>query len=133
MGIDIITRRREWSVLEKAALLAEVDASGGKAAVVARRHGMLESVPYDWRSARFGRGRARDITGGTVSCVRRRCTMVLEIPRAAQTGAVMPPPRGRTTTTSVKARRRSASLGCPGGPQVLLDLDDRLGVGESPR
>jgi transposase len=51
-GIEIITRRRKWSSSEKAALLAEVDSSGGKVAVVARRHGMSESVLYNWRSAR---------------------------------------------------------------------------------
>ena len=47
-GIEIITRRRKWSASEKAALLSEVDASGGKVAVVARRHGMSESVLYNW-------------------------------------------------------------------------------------
>lgn len=52
MEIEIITRRRKWSASAKAALLAEVDASGGKVAVVARRHGMSESVLYNWRSAR---------------------------------------------------------------------------------
>ena len=48
---EIITRRRRWSAAEKAALLAEVEAAGGKVAVVARRHGMSESVLYNWRSA----------------------------------------------------------------------------------
>jgi len=48
---EIITRRRRWSAAEKAALLAEVAAEGGKVAVVARRHGMSESVLYNWRSA----------------------------------------------------------------------------------
>ena len=48
---EIITRRREWSAAEKAALLAEVEAEGGKVAIVARRHGMSESVLYNWRSA----------------------------------------------------------------------------------
>ena len=52
MGIEIITRRRKWSASEKAALLAEVDAPGGKVAVVARRHRMSESVHYNWRSVR---------------------------------------------------------------------------------
>jgi len=48
---EIITRRRRWRAAEKAALLAEVAAEGGKVAVVARRHGMSESVLYNWRSA----------------------------------------------------------------------------------
>jgi transposase len=47
----VITRRRRWSAAEKAALLAEVEAEGGKVAVVARRHGVSESLLYNWRSA----------------------------------------------------------------------------------
>ena len=37
-GSEIITRRRKWKSAEKAALLAEVEAEGGKVVVVARRH-----------------------------------------------------------------------------------------------
>ena len=51
-GSEIITRRRKWNASEKSALLAEVAAAGGKVSVVARRHGMSESVLYNWRSAR---------------------------------------------------------------------------------
>ena len=36
---------------EKAALLAEVEAEGGKVTVVARRHRISESVLYNWRAA----------------------------------------------------------------------------------
>ena len=45
-------RRRIRSLEEKAALLAEVDAEGGKVRLVARRHGISESLLYNWRSAR---------------------------------------------------------------------------------
>jgi transposase len=48
---EIITRRRKWSAAEKAALLAEVAAEGGKVAPVARRHGVSESVLYGWRAS----------------------------------------------------------------------------------
>ena len=51
-GSEIITRRRKWQPAEKAALLAEVEAEGGKVVVVARRHGISESLLYNWRSAR---------------------------------------------------------------------------------
>ncbi len=51
-GSEIITRRRKWGPAEKAALLAEVEAEGGKVVVVARRHGISESLLYNWRSAR---------------------------------------------------------------------------------
>jgi transposase len=53
--VDILgpsDRRRIWSAEEKAALLAEVDAEGGKVRLVARRHRISESLLYNWRSAR---------------------------------------------------------------------------------
>lgn len=40
----IIARRRKWSAPAKAALLAEIEAEGGKVSVVARRHGVSESL-----------------------------------------------------------------------------------------
>jgi transposase len=53
--VEIITtrveRRRKWTAQEKAALLAEVQAEGGKVTVVARRHRIAESVLYSWRAA----------------------------------------------------------------------------------
>jgi transposase-like protein len=49
---EIAVRRRKWSRAEKAALLAEIDAEGGKVPAVARRHGLSESLLYNWRSAR---------------------------------------------------------------------------------
>ena len=48
---EIITRRRKWNPAQKSALLAEVEAAGGRVAVVARRHGISESLLYNWRSA----------------------------------------------------------------------------------
>ena len=49
--IGRVERRRKWTVQEKAALLAEVDAEGGKVRVVARRHRISESLLYNWRAA----------------------------------------------------------------------------------
>ncbi len=46
-----VERRRKWTTEEKAALLAEVEAEGGKVAVVARRHRVSESLLYNCRSA----------------------------------------------------------------------------------
>ena len=46
-----VERRRKWTAEEKVALLAEVEAEGGKVAVVARRHRVSESLLYNWRSA----------------------------------------------------------------------------------
>jgi transposase len=42
-----IARRRKWSEEEKTALLAEVEAAGGKVSVVARRHQVAESLLYN--------------------------------------------------------------------------------------
>jgi transposase len=48
---EIVARRRKWSAEEKAALLAEVEAEGGRISVVARRHGISNSLIYNWRAA----------------------------------------------------------------------------------
>jgi transposase len=47
-----VERRRRWTAQEKATLLAEIDAEGGKVRLVARRHRIAESVLYNWRAAR---------------------------------------------------------------------------------
>lgn len=47
-----VERRRRWTAQEKAALLAEVDAEGGRVRLVARRHRVAESLLYNWRAAR---------------------------------------------------------------------------------
>src|SRR5262249_377926 len=48
---EIVTRRRKWTADEKAVLLAEVEAEGGKVKLVARRHGISESLVDNWSSA----------------------------------------------------------------------------------
>jgi transposase-like protein len=50
-GVELITRRRKWSPTQEAALLEEIEAEGGKVAAVARRHGISDSLLYNWRSA----------------------------------------------------------------------------------
>jgi transposase-like protein len=74
-----VDRRRQWTPEEKAALLAEMEASGGQVSVVARRHGISKSLLYNWRStwkaaARGGPGLDRDAanTGGIYPARRRR-------------------------------------------------------------
>lgn len=52
MEIIRTERRRRYSDAEKAALLAEVEAGGSTIAEVARRHGMAESLLYNWRANR---------------------------------------------------------------------------------
>jgi transposase len=49
--VEVFLRRRKWTPAEKAALLAEIEAEGGRVSVVARRHGISDSLLYNWRSA----------------------------------------------------------------------------------
>jgi transposase len=60
-----VERRRKWTAEEKAALLAEVEAEGGKVAVVARRHRISESVLYNWRAALKSAAAARQVPVAT--------------------------------------------------------------------
>jgi transposase len=46
-----VERRRLWTAEEKAALLTEVEAEGGRVSLVARRHRISKSLLYNWRSA----------------------------------------------------------------------------------
>ena len=62
MEVDVLVpsgRRRIWSAAEKAALLAEIDAEGGKVRLVARRRQISESLLYNSRSARKAAARSR--------------------------------------------------------------------------
>jgi transposase len=56
-----VERRRKWTAQEKAALLAEVEAEGGKVTVVARRHRVSESILYNWRAALKAAAAARQV------------------------------------------------------------------------
>ena len=46
-----VERRRKWTAEDKAALMAELAAEGGKVSVVAQRHRIAESLLYNWRAA----------------------------------------------------------------------------------
>ncbi len=50
-GEVVVERRRQWTPEQKAALVGEVEAEGGRVSVVARRHGISASLLYNWRSA----------------------------------------------------------------------------------
>ena len=49
-GEVVVERRRQWTPAEKVALMAEVEAEGGRLSVVGRRHGISTSLLYNWRS-----------------------------------------------------------------------------------
>jgi len=46
-----VERRRQWTLEEKAALMAEVEAAGGQVSAVARRHGITPNLLFRWRKA----------------------------------------------------------------------------------
>jgi transposase len=51
VGGRVIKCRRKWRPTQKAALLDEAESNGGKVLVVAQRHGISESLLYNYRSA----------------------------------------------------------------------------------
>jgi hypothetical protein len=57
-----VERRRKRTAEEKTAPLAEVEADGGKVAVVARRRRISESVLYNWRAALKATAAARQVS-----------------------------------------------------------------------
>jgi transposase len=118
-----VERRRKWTAEEKAALLAEVEAEGGKVAVVARRHRVSESLLYNWRSA------------WKTSAALARTPQPLEfVPlgvfgRAGDEGPAMlaapadvpSPERSRRTTMTMEERVGVIEVALPGGARVRVD------------
>jgi transposase len=66
-----VERRRKWSIEEKAALIAEVEAEGGGVKLVAQRHRISESLLYNWRAE--GRGDCGRFLGSGGVCAAGRC------------------------------------------------------------
>ena len=64
-----VERRRKWTIEEKTALIAEVEAEGGKVKLVARRHRISESLVYNWRSAWIAAASAAIGSSGAVAFV----------------------------------------------------------------
>lgn len=50
-------RRRRWSAVEKARIVAEMAAPGARVAEIARRHGLSRSLLYAWRRTASREGR----------------------------------------------------------------------------
>ena len=119
--VDILgpsDRRRIRSLEEKAALLAEVDAEGGKVRLVARRHGISENLLYNWRSARkaaaVAAGAAEDVQFvpvGTVQGNASRGPALLAPPEPAS--APEPPP--------ADGKGGSIEITLPTGARVSVD------------
>ncbi len=113
-----IERRRIWSAREKAALLAEVDAEGGKVSLVARRHRISESLLYNWRSAR----KAAAVTAGAAEHVAFVPVGVIE---SADSGDIerlaLPTPEPSRPRLSSDGKAGAIEIAMPNGARICVD------------
>lgn len=120
--VDILRpsdRRRIWSAQEKAALLAEIDAEGGKVRLVARRHQISESLLYNWRSAR----KAAAVAIGAPENVEFLPVGVIDGPRSGIPPMLSPPcpepaPQQPLTT---EGKAGSIEIALPNGTRISVD------------
>lgn len=113
-----VERRRVWTADEKAALLAEIDAAGGKVRLVARRHRISESVLYNWRAAR----KAAAVAMGAPETVEFIPVGLIE--GSASDGPVMPVPPGPEPVQQPPAamcRSGSIEIMLPNGARISVD------------
>jgi transposase len=111
-------RRRIWGAQEKASLLAEVDAEGGNVRLVARRHGISESLLYNWRSARkaaaVAAGAPEDVTFVPVGVVEDK------VPRGP-TLLAPPEPASAPEFAPVEGKAGLIEIVLPGGARIGVD------------
>ena len=112
--IGRIERRRKWSAEEKAALLAEVEAEGGKVKLVARRHRISESLLYNWRSAR------KATAAGPVGAVKFVPLGVLG-DAGNMVPAMLPAPEAPPLRRANEARAGAIEIALPNGSRVSVD------------
>ncbi len=121
--IDILgpsDRRRVRSAQEKAALLAEVDAEGGKVRLVARRHNISESLLYNWRWAR----KAAAVAMGAPENVEFIPAGIIEGPASRAMSAVVPavPEPESVPATAPSADKTGAiEITLPNGTRLAVD------------
>lgn len=109
---EVVTRRRKWTPEQKAALLAEVEAEGGRVALVARRHGISESLLYNWRSAWKAASATHD--SEPVAFVQIGMIGRDEGPAMLVNPDQAPPPSGTTRVGMIE-------IDLPNGAQVRVD------------
>jgi transposase len=114
-SLDILgpsNRRRIWSAEEKAALLAEIDAEGGKVRLVARRQRIAESLLYNWRSAR----KAAAVAMGAPEDVEFIPVGVIEgSARRGPTMLALPTPEPAPQSPSAEGKIGSIEIALPNG------------------
>jgi transposase len=109
-----VERRRRWTIEEKAALLAEVEAEGGKVKLVARRHRVSESLLYNWRSAWKAAAAAAVGPSGSVEFV------PLGVFGNA-TPPMLPPPERSRSRPPGESRAGGIEIALPNGSRVSVD------------
>lgn len=119
--VDILgpsDRRRIRSAQEKAALLAEIDAEGGKVRLVARRHGISESLLYNWRSAR----KAAAVAMGASHDVEFMPVGVVDAQSSCRP-ALLAPPDSEPTLAPAPAASKAGSIeiALPNGTRISVD------------
>ena len=111
-----VERRRKWTIEEKAALIAEVEAEGGKVRLVARRHRVSESLLYNWRSAWKAAAAAAIGSSEAVEFV------PLGVFGEANNGAPsMLPPPAPPRSRQPESRAGAIEIALPNGSRVSVD------------
>jgi transposase len=112
-----VERRRKWTIEEKAALIAEVEAEGGKVKLVARRHGMSESLLYNWRSAWKAAAAAAVGPSGSVEFV----PLGIFGETGHEAPAMLPPPEPSRSRQPGASRAGAIEIALPNGSRVSVD------------
>jgi transposase len=113
-----IERRRQWTADEKAALMAEVAAEGGKVAVVARRHRISPSLLYNWRSA------AKSAATATQAATALKFMPLGVFDHGAAAAPAMLPPRASEPSSASRSGKDDAGaieITLPNGARVCVD------------
>jgi transposase len=110
-----VERRRKWSIEEKAALIAEVEAEGGKVKLVAQRHRISESLLYNWRAA----WKAAAAAGSSAAVAFVPLGVVGEADSAAP--ALLAPPEPPSSPRRGEARAGAIEIALPDGSRVSVD------------
>src|SRR5580704_16373866 len=121
MEVDVVgrsDRRRMWRAGVEAALLAEIDAEGGKVRLVARRRQISESLLYNWRSAR----KAAAVAMGAPENTEFIPVGIIEAP--ATRGPAMlalPAPGPAPQSPSAEGKTGAIEIALPNGARVSVD------------
>jgi len=112
-----VERRRKWSIEEKAALIAEVEAEGGRVKLVAQRHRISESLLYNWRAA----WKAAATAAGSSAAVE---FVPLGVVGEADTAApaLLAPSEAPSSPQRAEARAGAIEIALPNGSRVSVDV-----------